>query len=226
MNDELYEKTFTKPIIKYGRFINLFAIFLCFLPSIVVWVVYGTKPSTHDILTGWGLIASIYGIYSVVEPISYFPILGLPGTYMAFLSGNIGNIRVPTSAVTQEALGVEPGTKKAEIVSTLGIAGSIVTNLIIVTIAAFGGSALMNLFPKKILEAFAYVSPAIFGAIFGMFGVKNLRYAAFALLVAMTLLNIGKIPVYIMIPGCVFGTVAFGFLTYRKKLIRTKKVIL
>lgn len=216
MNNELYDKSFTKPIIKYGRFINLLAIFLCFLPSIVVWIIYGVKPPAHDIFTGWGLIASIYAIYSVVEPVSYFPILGLPGTYMAFLSGNIGNIRVPVSAITQEAVGVEPGTKKAEIVSTLGIAGSIITNLIIVTIAAVGGQALMSIFPPKVLEAFAYVSPAIFGAIFGMFAVKNIKYGMFALAAAMLLLNIGKIPVYIMIPVCVFGTVIFGFLTHNK----------
>jgi len=216
MSDELYEKTFTKPIIRYGRLTNLLSLVLCFLPSILVWTVYGVKPSTQDILTGWGLAASVYAIYSVVEPVSYFPILGLPGTYMSFLSGNIGNVRLPTSAVTQEAVGVEPGTKKAEIVSTLGIAGSIVTNLIIVTIAAVGGAALMNIFPKKVLEAFAYVSPAIFGAMFGMFAVKNIKYGIFAFILAMSLLNIIKIPVYIMIPTCVFGTVAFGFLTYRK----------
>ncbi|WP_433176988.1 hypothetical protein [Treponema denticola] len=107
MSDELYEKTFTKPIIRYGRFTNLLSLVLCFLPSILVWVVYGVKPSTQDILTGWGLAASVYAIYAVVEPISYFPILGLPGTYMSFLSGNIGNVRLPTSAVTQEAVGKE-----------------------------------------------------------------------------------------------------------------------
>lgn len=78
MSDELYEKTFTKPIIRYGRFTNLLSLVLCFLPSILVWVVYGVKPSTQDILTGWGLAASVYAIYAVVEPISYFPILGLP----------------------------------------------------------------------------------------------------------------------------------------------------
>ena len=201
MSDELYEKTFTKPIIRYGRLTNLLSLVLCFLPSIVVWTVYGVKPSTQDILTGWGLAASVYAIYSIVEPVSYFPILGLPGTYMSFLSGNIGNVRLPTSAVTQEAVGVEPGTKKAEIVSTLGIVG---------------GAALMNIFPKKVLEAFAYVSPTIFGAMFGMFAVKNIKYGIFAFILAMSLLNIIKIPVYIMIPACVFGTVAFGFLTYRK----------
>ncbi len=216
MNDELYEKNFIRPIIRYGRFINLFSIILCFIPSIIVWAVYGTKPSAQDILAGWGLAASIYAVYAVVEPISYFPVLGLPGTYMSFLSGNIGNIRVPVSAVTQEAVGVEPGTKKAEIVSTLGIAGSIVTNLIIVTVAAIGGAALMNVFPKKVLEAFAYVSPAIFGAIFGMYAGKNIKYGGFAFVLAMLLLNTGIIPVYVIIPLCVFGTVAFGFLMHKK----------
>lgn len=100
--------------------------------------------------------------------------------------------------------------------STLGIAGSIVTNLIIVTVAAIGGAALMNVFPKKVLEAFAYVSPAIFGAIFGMYAGKNIKYGGFAFVLAMLLLNTGIIPVYVIIPLCVFGTVTFGFLMHKK----------
>ena len=36
MSDELYEKTFTKPIIRYGRLTNLLSLVLCFLPSILV----------------------------------------------------------------------------------------------------------------------------------------------------------------------------------------------
>lgn len=217
-NEKKYEQSFTKPIIKYGRLTNLLAVFFSFVPGLVLYFFYGAFPGITNILNGWVLIASIYGIYAIVEPISYFPILGLPGTYMSFLAGNIGNMRVPCSAIAQEALGVTPGTKKAEIVSTLGIAGSIITNMIIVTAAAVGGAALMSLFPPIVLEGFRYVSSAIFGAIFALYASKNYKYGAFALVLVGIMLRVIKVlPPYVMIPVAVFGTVAFGFIVDGKK---------
>lgn len=212
-----YEKSFTKPIIRYGSLTNLLAIPLCFIPAIYLWLVKGAFPGWNNILTGWMYVASMFAIYSVVEPICYFPILGLPGTYMSFLSGNIGNMRVPCAVVAQESLGVEPGTKKAELIATLGIAGSIFTNTIMVTIAAIGGAALMSIFPPVVLTAFKYVSSAIFGAMFAMFASKNLKYGAFALVVVMAMLLSKTIPVYIMIPIAVFSTAIFGVVDYNKK---------
>lgn len=212
-----YEESFTKPIIKYGRITNLAAVAFSFIPAIALYLGYGVFPGIQNILSGWALIASIYLVYAIVEPISYFPVLGLPGTYLSFLSGNIGNMRVPCSAIAQEAIGVTPGTKKAEIVSTLGIIGSIITNMIVVTIAAIGGAALMNAFPPIIIEAFSYVSPAIFGAIFALYASKNYLYGIVALLIAGTMLLIGGIPTYLMIPISVFGTVAIAFYLNGKK---------
>lgn len=212
-----YEKSFTKPIIRYGSLTNLLAIPLCFIPAIYLWLVKGAFPGWNNILTGWMYVASMFAIYSVVEPICYFPILGLPGTYMSFLSGNIGNMRVPCAVVAQESLGVEPGTKKAELIATLGIAGSIFTNTIMVTIAAIGGAALMSIFPPVVLTAFKYVSSAIFGAMFAMFASKNLKYGAFALVIVMAMLLSKAIPVYIMIPIAVFSTAIFGVFDYNKK---------
>ena len=210
--EALYEQHFTREIIKWGRLTNLVAVPLCFIPAIVMAVYFNAMPPVADILKGWVLIASIYGIYAIVEPISYLPVLGLPGTYMSFLAGNIGNMRVPCSAVAQEAVGVEPGSKRAELVSTLGIAGSIITNLIVVTIAAVAGAAIMNIMPPIVIEGFKYVSPAIFAGAFGMYAVKKPILAVFAISVGLFLLLVVKvIPVYFMIPIVVFGTVGFGF---------------
>ena len=62
---------------------------------------------------------------------------------MAFLSGNISNMRLPCAMVAQEVTGVKPGTKEGELMATIGIAGSIVTNLIFVTLGAIGGTLLL-----------------------------------------------------------------------------------
>ena len=212
-----YDKSFTKPIIRYGSFTNLIAIPLCFIPAIYLWIANGAFPGWNNILTGWMYTASMFAIYSIVEPICYFPILGLPGTYMSFLSGNIGNMRVPSAVIAQESLGVEPGTKKAELIATLGIAGSIFTNIIIITIAAIGGQALLSFFPPVIIMAFKYVSSAIFGAMFAMFASKNLKYGTFALVIVMAMLLSKSLPVYLMIPIAVFSTAAFGIFDYNKK---------
>lgn len=212
-----YDKSFTKPIIRYGSFTNLIAIPLCFIPAIYLWIANGAFPGWNNILTGWMYTASMFAIYSIVEPICYFPILGLPGTYMSFLSGNIGNMRVPSAVIAQESIGVEPGTKKAELIATLGIAGSIFTNIIVITIAAIGGQALLSFFPPVVIMAFKYVSSAIFGAMFAMFASKNLKYGTFALVIVMAMLLSKSLPVYLMIPIAVFSTAAFGIFDYNKK---------
>lgn len=213
-----YEQNFTGPIIKYGRITNLIGVLLSFIPAIVLLIGYNVFPGVQNIFSGWTLIASIYLVMAIVEPVSFFPVLGLPGTYMSFLAGNIGNMRVPCSAIAQEAVGVTPGTKKAELVSTLGITGSIITNIVVVTIAAVGGAALINAFPPIVLEAFTYVSPAIFGAIFALYASKNYLYGAIALVVAGSMLLIGGIPTYVMIPVSVFTTVVIAFYLDKRKV--------
>ncbi|MBU5310855.1 hypothetical protein KQI38_02330 [Tissierella carlieri] len=216
--DQAYYENFTKPIIKTGKWTLLLAVAFCFLPAIYLWIRYGALPPVKSIITGWFLIASIYGSYYFIEPISFFPVLGMAGTYMSFLAGNIGNMRVPCAAVAQEALKVEPGSKKAELVATLGIAGSIITNIVIVTIAAIAGNGLMQLFPPVVVKAFEFVLPAIFGSMFAMFAVKYPKYGAFAIGLTLFLLGVVKVlPVYVLIPLCVFSTIIFATTSYKKK---------
>ena len=217
INDS-YDESFTKHIISAGRWTLLLAAPLSFLPAIYLWVRYGTIPPLGSILTGWFLIFSIYGSWYIVEPLSYFPILGLSGTYMSFLSGNIANMRVPCAAVAQEVLKVEPGTKKAELVATIGIAGSIITNLIVVTIAAIAGNELFKFFPPVVVKAFDFVLPAIFGALFVMFSIKYPIYGIFAIAVGMFLLGVVKVlPTWAIIPINIFTTIAFAIYLFNRR---------
>lgn len=213
-----YEEIFTKKIVRTGQWTLLAAIPLCLLPAIYLWIRYGAIPSVKTIFTAWFMIASIYGVEYVVTPISYFPILGMSGTYMSFLSGNIANVRVPCAVVAQDVVGVEAGTNEGELVATLGIAGSIITNLIIVTIAALAGNALISYFPPIVLEAFNYVLPAIFGALFSLFAVKYPKYGIFAMSIAVILvIVIGVLPTWLVVPACSFSTIGFAIRSYKRK---------
>lgn len=218
-NNLSYEESFTKPIIKTGIWTLLLAIPLSFLPALYLWIRYDAIPPIGSILTGWFLIASVFGCYYFIEPISYFPVLGKSGTYMSFLAGNIGNMRLPVAAIAQGALKTEPGTHKHELVATLAIAGSIITNLIVVAIAATAGATIMSILPNAVINAFDYVLPSIFGPMFAMFAIKHPKYGIFALGMALLLVGVVKVlPVYLIIPAVVFSTIAYAVSSYKKSL--------
>ncbi|OZV11773.1 hypothetical protein CIW83_12990 [Tissierella sp. P1] len=217
MENRSYEETFTKKIISTGRWTILTAVVLCFLPAIYLWIRYGAIPSVKTILTGWFLIASMYGAFYIVEPISYFPILGLSGTYMSFLSGNIANVRVPASAVAQDALGVDAGSQEAELISTISIAGSIITNLIIVTIGAFAGNAIIGVLPEYVITAFGFVFPAIMGALLTMFALKFYKCAVVGLAVGIIINMTQLVPAWLAVPLCVFVTAFVAIIDYKKQ---------
>ncbi|WP_416198330.1 hypothetical protein [Sporanaerobacter sp.] len=217
-----YEEVFTKKIIKTGRWTLLGAIPLCMLPGIYLWIRYGAIPPVKTIFTAWFMIASIYGVEYFATPISYFPILGMSGTYMSFLSGNIANVRVPCAVVAQEVIGAEPGTNEGELVATLGIAGSIITNLIVVTIAALAGNVLISYFPPVVIKAFDYVLPAIFGALFSLFAVKYPKYGIFGMAISgFLVIVIGVLPTWLVVPLCSFSTIGFAIYSYKHKKVES-----
>ena len=129
MNKEYYNKVYIPGIVKWGKITMLLGIITCFGPALVISVIYGCMPPVSAIIAGTIAQISVSGAFYIVEPISYFTVLGPVGTYMAFLSGNISNMRVPCAGMAQVAADVEPGTEKGSIVSVIGMATSIVINV-------------------------------------------------------------------------------------------------
>lgn len=227
IDTERFNKMWKGPVVRLGVITVAIPMLMCFLPSIYLYVVHGAAPNFAEAMTAWGMIATIYGAFYVVEPLSYYPILGLTGTYISFLSGNIGNLRVPCAAVAQEAVGTEPGTPESEIVATLGLAGSVVTNLVFVSLAAVAGAYLLGLLPVSVQDVFkAFTVPAIFGAMMGQFGAKAPILVAFCLgipmfmLYAAPLIGLGVLATpWIVIVSSVFGTIAIARFFFNKGLL-------
>lgn len=218
-----FDSLWRAPAIRIGRFTVLVTAALTFLPCVYLYLVHGAFPSMAVAMKSWAMIASIFGAFYIVEPVSYYPILGLTGTYISFLTGNIGNLRVPCSAVAQDVVGVEPGTPEAEIISTLGLTGSVVTNLFFVTLAALAGTALLAAFPPAIALAFKkYTVAAIFGAVFGQFALKYpvLAIPGIAIPLGLYWSGVGFLTqTWVVIVMSIFGTIAIGRFLYVKKLI-------
>lgn len=227
MNNNYYSKMYIPNIVKWGKITMLLGIITCFAPALVISVIYGYMPPISAIIAGTISQISVSGAFYIVEPISYFPILGIPGTYLTFLSGNTSNMRVPCSSVAQEAAGVELGTEKGSVISTIGIAVSIIMNIFILTIGAIFGSAIIGIMPQAMQEALNFLLPALFGAVFGQFAIARPKLAVVAAAIALGMTWLFRndylsflpgTPSYAVILVCVFGSILIGQRIYKKEL--------
>lgn len=224
-----YHNSYLPYIKTWGKRTSWLAIVISFGPAIVLALGFGLMPPINAIITAFISIVSAVGVLWVVEPVSYFPIIGMPGTYMAFVSGNISNLRVPCAAIAQDVAGVKPGSEEGIVVSTLGMGVSVLVNIALLTIGVVAGSAILEKLPASVIEAFNYLLPALFGAIFVQFALKQLKIAPVAIVLGLGLtlgVNAGifnflpGVPTYVVTLGSVFGTILVGRLMYKKGIVK------
>lgn len=231
MNNEtknsVFHNDYIPAIIKIGRLTNLLGVLIGLLPAAVCIFIYGLVPEIQHVITGFILIASMEGVFWFIEPISYYGVLGIPGTYMSFLSGNISNLRLPVSIAVQNAAEVEPGSEKGTIISTIGIAVSVVVNIAILTTGVILGSSVLSLVPAGVVTALTNIVPALFGALFAQQVVSDLKTGIVAAVLAVVVHIVGYYtPLLNWVPGgsywfmmvlIIFGTILIG------RAIATKK---
>lgn len=226
--NEIFESDYLSYINKWGKITGWLAVLLSFGPAITLAIVFNIMPPVNAILTAFVAIASAVGINWFVEPISYFPVIGVPGTYMAFITGNISNLRIPCATVAQKVANVEPGTNEGTIIATLGMAVSVIVNIVILAFGVFAGSALINALPKEVVAALNYLLPALFGAIFVQFALKKIKIAPIALGLGIILTLAVNNGVFSFLPGrptymvtllTVFGTIGIATALYKRKML-------
>jgi uncharacterized membrane protein len=120
-----------------------------------------------QIITAFIAVAAVYGVFWVVEPVTYFPILGPAGMYQAFMIGNISNKLLPSAIVAQSTIGAVPGTKKASFSATAAICGAAIVHVIsMLVLVGLLGTWLVSITPDEItLIAQLYILPAILGGV-------------------------------------------------------------
>ncbi|WP_028783893.1 hypothetical protein [Thalassobacillus devorans] len=200
----------------WGRLTIWSVITLTLMVPLYLSFVLGFHPGWSAILSGFAAYASIIAIVWVVEPISYYPVLGVSGTYLAFLTGNIGNMCLPCASVAQSVVGAEPGTKKGEITSTLAMAAASFVNIMIILFVILGGSYLLSLLPASITDSFRFVLPAIFGGVIAQFAIQKPSWGAIGIAFGL-FVNIGPIPRAFQTFLCVLGTIVVCMLLQKMK---------
>ena len=210
---QIYDNEYIPYSIKWGRLTSLLGVVASFVPLAVLAIVFDIMPALDAIVAAATIRISACVVYYFVEPISFQPVLGIPGPYMAFLSGNISNLRVPCSSVAQKAAGVEEGTPEGAVLSTIGVAVSIVVNLLILTAGVLLGAQIIAMIPESLVNALVYLVPALYGAMLMQMVLYAPKIAAIAVPLGIITLVISKTGLFdssVAILISVFGSIIIG----------------
>ena len=204
----------------YGKIWIWTAIVMLLMVPVSICVYYNAWPDGGGVLKGLLGVAPIFWTVGVIEVITYTPMLGTGGTYLAFVTGNITNIKAPSALNAMQNAEVKPGTEEGEIVSTVAIAiSSIVTTLVIVA-GVVALSVLQPILDEPLLiPAFNNILPALFGGLAVVYISKNWKISI-APLVFMIVLFLA-IPalagsVGILVPVGILVAVGVARILYKK----------
>lgn len=175
-----------------GKIWMFAALVVFFAVPTTICLYYDVKPDMKVLGSTAVIIPFLINFLSgVFEPIVYSPMLGTNSAYLAFITGNLSNLKIPCVVKAQEICGTKLGTEENEVVSTLSVATStLVTTLIIaVFVLILAVSNLQDAIVKNewIIPAFTCVVYALFGSLGGKYVVKNIKLAVFPLTIIVVL---------------------------------------
>lgn len=195
-NDKFFEE-FNNGLHRIGRIMLISAVILLVAVPFIVGAMYGVMPDLKGFLSGFAKVGLIYIPVAIVEFLVYTPMLGVGGSYLSFLTGNVTNMKIPCAMNARDIAGTKPGTAEDEIVSTLSVATSAITTTVVIVL---GVILLVPLQPvlqsETLLPAFNNVVPALFGALGLKYFAKSPRIAV--------------IPLTLMCLLCIFVPAAIG----------------
>ena len=185
----------------YGRLGLLAAIVLMLASPFVMGLFLGAAPNMGAFVKGFAQVARVYIPSCAVEFLIYTPMLGAGGSYLAFITGNLINMKIPCMLNALGITGAESGTAESEIVSTLSIAASAVATTVVIALGVLLLIPLEPVLSSPVLApAFNNVVPALFGALAYQYFRKGLKIAVVPLVVMTAL--------FVLVPSLV-GSVGF-----------------
>ena len=212
---------YTRGTHRIGRACTLITLLLLVGAPFLMGAYLGALPDLGAVAKAFLSVGLVWTVSSVVEFLIYTPMLGAGGGYLAFITGNLINMKIPCAVNARDIVGAKTGTPENEIISTLSIATS---SLVTIGVLALGVLLLTPLQPilqsEALQPAFSNVVPALFGAMVYKYYRGHMSVAV-APLVLMSVL-------FVLVPGLIASTsmmiipsgalaIGIAYLLYRKQ---------
>ena len=217
------ELSYIDSVHRAGRIWNLSVMVLLMLFPAAVSALFDAAIDWRGFALGMIATAPMYWAVGLIETFTYVPMLGAGGSYLAFVTGNITNLKAPAALNALELAEADVKTEEGEIVSTVAIAvSSIVTTLIIVLGVVLITPLTPILNAPALAPAFDQILPALFGALGVVYISRNWKIAVapvtLMLILFIAVPSLGSM-VSIMVPVGVLFTLAVSRILYKKNLL-------
>lgn len=183
MEQERFFEEFNNGLHRIGRATMLLMIAMLVGVPLVFAGVNGLSVDWPGFFAGITTVGLIYYPTSIVEFLIYTPMLGVGGSYLSFITGNVTNMRIPCAMNAAEIAKTRPGTAEHEIISTLAVSTSAITTTVVVLVGVVLLTPLQPVLSSPLLRpAFDYVVPALFGAMGLKYFSKSLKLSVLPVL--------------------------------------------
>ena len=184
---------------RLGRIFSVLTLIMLVGAPFAIGGILGAMPDLAAAARGFIAVGLVWTVSSVVEYLVYTPMLGAGGSYLAFITGNLINMKIPCAMNAREMTGAKTGTAENEVISTLSIATSSLVTILVLALGVLLMIPLQPVLQSAVLKpAFANVVPALFGAMACQYFRKDPRLAVVPMC-AMTLL-------FVLVPSLTSST--------------------
>lgn len=212
---------YTRGTHRIGRICTGITLILLVGAPFLMGVYLGAMPDLSAVAKAFLSVGLVWTVSSVVEFLIYTPMLGAGGGYLAFITGNLINMKIPCAVNARDIVGAKTGTPENEIISTLSIATSSLVTILVLALGVLLLTPLQPILQSEALQpAFDNVVAALFGAMAYKY-YRNHMNVAVAPLVVMGVL-------FILVPSLISSTsmmiipsgalaIGIAWLLYRKQ---------
>ena len=161
------ESSYYHKIHRLGRITVICALISFLAVPFGLAIANGIELKIPQILQNAIPILLTFSISGICENLSFMPIIGSGALYMACVTGNVSNMKVPAAINAMEVAGCTPGSEKADVISIIAVASSaFVTTLIVFLGMLFLAPIFAPIYNDPFLQpAFQNMVPALIGAL-------------------------------------------------------------
>ena len=109
---------YTRGTHRIGRICTVITLVMLVGAPFLIGTYLGALPDISAVAKAFLSVGLVWTVSSVVEFLIYTPMLGAGGGYLAFITGNLINMKIPCAVNARDIVGAKTGTPENEIIST------------------------------------------------------------------------------------------------------------
>ncbi len=200
ITDKYANENFNDYIHKMGRIILSCTLIIILLVPTLICLKFDIFPPLKNFFNGFIQVAMVYIPLCIAEFLTFVPMLGSGASYLAFITGNLTNLKIPCASMAVENAGVEPNTDEGDVISMLSVASSSIVTILIIIVGMVALVPLKPILSSEVLKpAFDNILPALFGALGAYWFVKQWKLAIVpvvtSIIFAVIIINILKMEI-------------------------------